>query len=247
MGQQLPERLPPAPSSEATTTPPVKRRLDVVVKLGLGVFIGSFLLIWGGMFLTRPDRSIPPYSIGSQQGTVVAVHVPAWTSDGAIETLIQRFRRVGKEGRDFGRMKIQPTTPEDPRGRYRRIQIYIFTLDTWTEPEMLRRYLAAETSSSANRELREGFEKAVRGYYRLDDSEEEGRIGPILQGAESPANAAHSRVLFRGPVTNGAEAARSPSGAVARVQETARKPVSPYRRTGPTSSSRQASPASQDP
>ena len=41
-----------------------KKKLDTVVKMGLGVFIGAFALIWGGMFLTRPDRSIPPYSIG---------------------------------------------------------------------------------------------------------------------------------------------------------------------------------------
>ena len=33
-----------------------KKKLDTVVKMGLGVFIGAFTLIWGGMFLTRPDR-----------------------------------------------------------------------------------------------------------------------------------------------------------------------------------------------
>ncbi len=78
---------------------PKKKKLDTLVKLALGVFFGSFALIWGGMFLSRPDRSIPPYSIGSQEGTVVAVHVPGWTSDAAIETLIERFRKVGREAR----------------------------------------------------------------------------------------------------------------------------------------------------
>ncbi len=81
------------------------RNLDTVVKLGLGVFVGSFVLIWGGMFLTRPDRTIPPYSIGSQEGTAVAVHVPSWTSDTGIETLIHRFQKVAREGREFGLMK----------------------------------------------------------------------------------------------------------------------------------------------
>lgn len=171
-----------------------KKKLDTVVKLGLGVFVSAFALIWGGMFLTRPDRSIPPYSIGSQEGEAVAVHVPPWTSDSAIETLIERFRKVGRETHDFGRMKIQPTTPADPAGRYRRIAIYIFTHDAWAEPEMLHRYLAGDP------EIREAFEKAVRGFYRLDGMEEEGRIGPILRGPDSAATAAYARVLFKGSI-----------------------------------------------
>ena len=76
--------------SSPTTLPrsKPKKRMDTVVKLGLGVLVGSFSLIWGGMYLTRPDRSIPPYSVGSQEGTAVAVHVPDGTSDHGIETLI---------------------------------------------------------------------------------------------------------------------------------------------------------------
>ncbi len=181
-----------------------KKKLDTVVKLGLGVFVGAFGLIWGGMFLTRPDRSIPPYSIGSQEGTAVAVHVPVYTSDTAIETLIYRFQKVAREG-NFGQMKIQPTTPDHPRGRYRRISIYVFTHDSWAEPEMLHRYLEAARSETAeDRALREAFEKAVRGFYRLEESQEEGRIGPIyhmLGAKETPATAAYARVLFMGPIT----------------------------------------------
>ena len=180
--------------------PKATRKLDTVVKLGLFVFVGSFTLIWGGMFLTRPDRSIPPYSIGSQEGTAVAVHVPAWTSDAAIEALIERFRKVGRESRDFGRMKIQPTTPNDPAGRYQRITIYIFTHDSWAEPEMLHRYVAAASGESEDAATKEAFEKAVRGFYRLDETQEEGRIGPLLRGKDSAGTAAFSRELFRGPV-----------------------------------------------
>ncbi|MGH7424001.1 MAG: hypothetical protein ACREJ1_10040, partial [Candidatus Methylomirabilales bacterium] len=123
---------------QAPHAPPQSpKKLDTVVKLGLGVLVGSFLLIGVGMFLSRPDRSIPPYSVGSQEGTLVAIHVPAWTSDPGIESLIYRFRKVGRETRDFGPMKIRPTTPGDPSGPYRRISIYVFTHDAWTEPEML--------------------------------------------------------------------------------------------------------------
>ncbi|HJU05746.1 MAG TPA: hypothetical protein VJ692_11400 [Nitrospiraceae bacterium] len=195
-----------------------KKKLDTVVKLGLGVFIGAFVLIWGGMFLTRPDRSIPPYSIGSQEGNAVAVHVPVYTSDSAIETLIYRFQKVAREG-NFGHMKIQPTTPDDPAGRYRRVSIYVFTHDSWAEPEMLHRYLqAAESDTAEGRTLREAFEKAVRGFYRLEGSQEEGRIGPIyhmLNAQETAATAAYARLLFKGPVEEfsvpPASPARSPS------------------------------------
>jgi len=169
----------------------------MVVKLGLGVVVGSFLLIGLGMFLSRPDRSIPPYSVGSQEGTLVAIHVPAWTSDPAIESLIYRFRKVGRETGDFGPMKIRPTTPGDPAGPYRRISIYVFTHDAWAEPETLHRYVAAAASrSEADRLAREAFEKAVRGFYRLDESGEEGRIGPLGE-KETAATAAFVRLLFK--------------------------------------------------
>ena len=190
-------------TAPSVAQPKGKRKIDTVVKLGLGVLIGSFLLIWVGMFLSRPDRSIPPYSIGSQEGTVVAVHVPGWTSDAAIETLIERFRKVGQETRDFGKMKIQPTTPGNPAGSYRRITIYIFTHDSWAEPAILHRYVTTKDSPAADdQSLREAFEKSVRGFYRLDESEEEGRIGPILRGKDTVGTAAYARLLFKGPVTS---------------------------------------------
>jgi hypothetical protein len=135
--------------------------------------------------------------------------VPSWTSDSAIETLIERFRKVGRETHDFGRMKIQPTTPGDPSGRYRRIAVYIFTHDAWAEPELLHRYLAGEP------EIKEAFEKAVRGFYRLDGLEEEGRIGPILSGKDAAGTAAYSRQLFKGRIEAGtspeSETATEPS------------------------------------
>jgi hypothetical protein len=169
-----------------------KKPLDTVVKLALTVFFGSFALIWGGMYLSRPDRSIPPYSIGAQEGTAVSIHVPAWTSDTEIETLIERFRKVGRDARNFGPMKIRPTTPDDPAGRYRRMTIYIFTHDAWAEPPILHDYLTGE-----KQDVREGFKRALRGFYQLTETEEEGRIGPIVDGPDSAATAAYSRQLFK--------------------------------------------------
>jgi hypothetical protein len=89
-------------------------------------------------------------------------------------------------------MKIRPTTPDDPAGRYRRITVFIFTHDSWAEPEILQRYAAGDPA------LKDAFENAVRGYYRLEEDDEEGRIGPILKGKDTAATAAYSRVLFKG-------------------------------------------------
>jgi hypothetical protein len=179
---------------QATAAP--KKPLDIVVKLALMVLFGSFGLIWGGMYLSRPDRSIPPYSVGAQEDAAVAVHVPAWTSDTEIETLIERFRKVGQDTRDFGPLKIRPTTPDDPQGRYRRISIYIFTHEDWAEPDILHTYLAAD-----DREVQAGFRGALRGLYRLNESEAEGRLGPLLDGSDSAATAAFSRQLFKEAVS----------------------------------------------
>ncbi len=175
--------------------PQPKKKLDHVVRMGLGVMLTSFALIVVGMFLTRPDRSIPPFSIGSQEGTAVAIHVPSWTSDGEIETLVRRFQKVARETRNFGPMKIRPTTPQSPEGSYSRLTIYIFSESRWTAPDVLHRYLAGE-----DRTLRETFGRKVRGLYRLDGSAAEGRIGPLLDQHDSPATAASSRVLFKGPL-----------------------------------------------
>jgi hypothetical protein len=188
--------------------PQPKKPLDTVVKMALGVFVGSFALIWGGMYLSRPDRSIPPYSVGSQEETAVAIHVPYWTSDGEIETLIERFRKVGRESRNFGAMKVRPTTPDDPTERYRRLTIYIFSLDAWTEPVMLHKYLAGE-----DRDVREGFRRALRGLYQLTESEEEGRIGPLLDGPETAATAVYARRLFKGPLSRPSARAVEPTPA----------------------------------
>jgi len=202
------------------------KRLDTVVKLGLFVFIGSFTLIWVGMCLTRPDRSIPPYSVGSQEGTTVAVHVPPWTSDTEIAALLRRFQKVAREGRDFGRMKIQPTTPGDPAGRYRRMTVYVFADDRWAEPEVLHRYLAAAGSRDpAELAFREEFEKTVRGYYRLEDVEEEGRLGRIdgaLRGGNAANTAADPGLLFKGPVADALRAPVTPAG------DPAASPLSPF-------------------
>ena len=89
--------------------------------------IGSFTLIWGGMYLSRPDRSIPPYTVGSQNQYLVAAHVPRGSTDEEIERLLKRFRKVSHQTHDFGSMKIYPTTPGDPGGRY--AHMFLMTLD----------------------------------------------------------------------------------------------------------------------
>jgi hypothetical protein len=173
--------------------PTTKKPLDIVVKFALSVFVGSFALIWGGMYLSRPDRSIPPYTVGSQSGHFVATYVPRDTQDEQIEKLVKRFRKVGHDTRDFGPMKIYPTTAGDPGGRYRQIVIYVFDDHLQTEPDVLAKYLAGDAA------VRKDYERSMRGYYRLLDQDEEGGTGPIPQGDHSSDD---TRILFRGLVTD---------------------------------------------
>ena len=170
-----------------------KKRLDMVVKLALGVVIASFTMIWGGMYLSRPDRTIPPYSVGSQVGHIVAMHVPHDTTDQGVETLVKRFRKVGRLTHHFAKMKIQPTTPGDPAGWYRKVVVYVFDDDGWAEPEMLNKYLAGDV------EVARKYEKAMRGYYRLQDQEEEGGLGPM---PKTDVASDATSILFKGLVTD---------------------------------------------
>ena len=178
-----------------------KQPLDIVVKLALTVFFGSFGLIWGGMYLSRPDRSIPPYSVGSQVGHYVATHVPGGTTDQQLETLLRRFQKVGHRTHDFASMKIQPTTPNDPAGRYSQIVVYVFDDYGWTEPNVLARYVAGDAA------IGKEFEQAMRGYYRLQDGDEEGGVGPVPKNGE-PSD--RVRVLFKGRITDPLPASKEP-------------------------------------
>lgn len=150
-----------------------KKPLDPVVKAGIGVLIGGICLIGFGMFLSRPDRTIPPYSIGAQEGPVVAVHLPPWTSDPEIESLIRRFGSVGRTTKDFGPLKIRPTSPE---GAYQELLLLIFSDHQWAEPEKLHRYLK-DQSDNGTALFRSEFEQAIRGGYRLDQQGQAGWIG----------------------------------------------------------------------
>ncbi|MBH0187931.1 MAG: hypothetical protein HP493_03505 [Nitrospira sp.] len=170
-----------------------KKPLDIIVKLALGVLIGSFTLIWGGMYLSRPDRSIPPYTVGSQNQHLVAAHVPRGSTDEEIERLLKRFRKVSHQTHDFGSMKIYPTTPGDPGGRYAHILIYIFDDAGWTDPEKLAKYVDGDAAV-----VRE-YERSVRGYYRLQDREEEAGIGSLFKNGKISDD---KRTLFKGQVTD---------------------------------------------
>ena len=186
----------PAMKDSITHQPavPKKKQLDTVVKMGLGVLICGFTLIWGGMYLSRPDRSIPPFSVGSQSGEVIMTHVPGGTTDQQIETLLQRFRKLGRQPDGLALLKkIQPTTPGDSGGRYQRVTLYIFDHADWTEPQLLTRFLAGEAVAMKD------IEHAVRGYYRRRGTEEEGGIGPVPKPGEYVDS---SRVVFKGLVTD---------------------------------------------
>ena len=179
-----------------------KKPFDPVVKIGLTVLLGGLTLIAGGMFLSRPDRTIPPFSIGGQEGTVVAVHVPAWTSDPDIETLIRRFRKVGVTNHDFRSMKVRPTTPDDPATLYREVVLYVFSDPQWTEPETLHRYLAARVPAETGQQVsaeegafRREFERSARGGFIYSRGNTKGWLGPIPEPS-IPEQRRNVQILF---------------------------------------------------
>lgn len=152
------------------------------------------MLIFGGMYLSRPDRSIPPYSNGWQEGTVVALHVPAWTSDPEIKTLIYRFREVILATRDLRSMKIRPTHPEDPNNLYGEVTIYIFPDPTWTEPDTLHRYLE-QKEGKEEEAFRHNFEQAARGGFIHLQGKTKGWLGRIPDKTK-PENDQKIQMLF---------------------------------------------------
>ena len=179
-----------------------KKPFDPIVRIGLTVLLGGFALIAGGMFLSRPDRTIPPFSIGGQEGAVVAVHVPSWTSDPEIETLIRRFRKIGVTNHDFRSLKVRPTTPDDPTTLYREVVLYVFSDPRWTKPETLHRYLATRVPAEAGNRLdvekeafRREFERAARGGFIYSQGNTKGWLGPIPQTAK-PGKFQNMQVLF---------------------------------------------------
>jgi hypothetical protein len=171
-----------------------KKRYDPVVIIGLSVLLGSFFLIGLGMFLSRPDRTIPPYSIGSQVGTTVAVHTPSYTSDPELKALLQRFRKIGGETRDFASLKIRPTTPGVGAARYQSITMYVFAQSKWTTSEMVEKYLQRDSLKTPEglKWINE-FEEAVRGGYVIDEQGQRGWIGS-LKKVEDDDSFGHLRV-----------------------------------------------------
>lgn len=170
-----PVRRPKAMAAEQPQKP-----LDPLVKTALTICIGLIVITVAGMILTAPDRSIPPYSVMAQSSESVTVNVPPRTTDPEIEALLVRFQAAGHGNRDgFAHLKIKPTTPGDPAGRYQRLTIYVFDNPGLAEEASLKDYL-----SGSDPLARPSFERGVRGMYRLTAETEFGAVGKkiIFQG-----------------------------------------------------------------
>lgn len=166
-------------------TNPEPRPLDPLVKTALAICLGLIVITVLGMILTAPDRSIPPYSVMAQHRESVTVDVPPRTTDPEIEALLVRFQAAGQGTRDgFAHLKIKPTTPGDPAGRYQRLTIYVFDNPGLAEEVSLKEYL-----SGTDPLARPGFERGVRGLYRLTAETEFGAVG--------------SKIIFQGQVGGG--------------------------------------------
>lgn len=166
-------------------TSPVRRPLDPLVKTALTICIGLIVITVVGMILTAPDRSIPPYSVMAQHGENVTVNVPPRTTDRELEALLVRFQAAGRGSRGgFAHLKIKPTTPGDPAGRYQRLTIYVFDNAGLAEEPSLKAYV-----SGSDPLAKAGFERGVRGTYRLTTEMEYGAVG--------------TKVLFQGKLGGG--------------------------------------------
>jgi hypothetical protein len=163
--------------AEAGSSSP-KKPLDPLVKIALTLSIGLILITVVGMILTAPDRTIPPYSVIAQVGDSVTVNVPVATTDAQIEALLFRFRLAADgDGAGFGRLKIRPTTPENPAGLYQRVTIYVLNNPGLAEESVLREYLAGDPRS------RGAFERGVRGIYRRTPNSQRAIVGSSEENA----------------------------------------------------------------
>ena len=166
-------------------TSPAPRPLDPLVKTALTLCIGLIVITVVGMILTAPDRSIPPYSVMAQNGENVTVNVPPRTTAPEIEALLVRFQAAGHGNRDgFAHLKIKPTTPGDPAGRYQRVTIYVFDNTGLADESALNDYIRG-----ADPLAKSSFERGVRGIYRLTTGTEFAAMG--------------SKILFQGKVGGG--------------------------------------------
>ncbi|MEK6603100.1 MAG: hypothetical protein AABY69_01685 [Nitrospirota bacterium] len=166
-------------------TSPEPRPLDPLVKTAFTLCIGLIVITVVGMILTAPDRSIPPYSVMAQNGEHVTVNVPPRTTAPEIEALLVRFQAAGHGNRDgFAHLKIKPTTPGDPAGRYQRVTIYVFDNAGLADESSLNDYVRG-----ADPLAQSSFERGVRGIYRLTTGTEFAAMG--------------SRIIFQGKVGGG--------------------------------------------
>ena len=171
-----------------------KKPLDPLVKTALALCISLIVITVVGMVLTAPDRSIPPYSVMARQGGIVTVNVPPSTRGPEIEALLVRFQTVGHGDRNqFARLKIKPTTPGDTAGLYQRVTIYVFDNPGLSEEASLKEYLSGRDPLA-----RAGFERAVRGLYRLTPDTELGAMGFVPESnAKDERPSVGARILFQ--------------------------------------------------
>ncbi len=133
----------------------------------------------------------------------MAVHVPPWTSDPEIETLIRRFREVVLATHDLRSLKIRPTNPEDPNDYYREVTIYIFSDPDWTHPDTLHRYLEKKEGTEEEA-FRQEYEKSARGGFIHVQGKTKGWLGRIPEKTKSEKEQ-NIQILFEDGITAGSQ------------------------------------------
>src|SRR2546426_10343724 len=112
-----------------------------------------------------------------------------------MEPLRVRSQVGGRGARNqSARLKINPPPPADPAGLYQRVTIYVFDNPGLSDDASLKEYL-----SGTDLLARSGFERAVRGLYRLTSDTELGAMGFVPEsGAKGERPSVGARILFQG-------------------------------------------------
>src|SRR5207249_10373543 len=129
-----------------------------------------------------------------------SVDVPTSTADAQNKELLVRFQAAGdRDRKQYAPLKIRPYTPADPAGLYQRVTIYVFDNPGLSEEASLKEYLSGRDPLA-----RAGFERAVRGLYRLTADKELGAMGLVPEsGAKGERPSVGSRILFQGTAGKG--------------------------------------------
>jgi hypothetical protein len=119
------------------------------------------------------ESKIPEFQVTGREDNQLALLVPQNTTSAELEKLIYTFKKAREENH-LGRY-FPPTTPNDKRGKYAVIGIYVFSDKANATTNMLKQYLSSKDAAFA-----QTYAESVLAYYYYGVPEKEfGCLGLI--------------------------------------------------------------------